>query len=156
MTGQIKEDKVGCDEIDYPPRRRNPLRLVPTINEFYLLGSDFLNSISILPHPRGWRTSNHKSYPRTGNRQWEELEKAKTNGIGLCELCEVTSRVWNECVFNFHNSIWVWLLPFFYLTEITTVIVFCTNMTNCAASYFPFHCDGLLMGWTNVHVLWNT
>ena len=29
-------------------------------------------------------------------------------------------------------------------------------MTNCAASYFPFHCDGLLMGWTNVHVLRNT
>ena len=44
---------------------------------------------------------------------------------------------------------------FFYLTENTTVIIFCTNMTNCAASYFPFHCDGLLMGWTNVHLLWN-
>ena len=26
-------------------------------------------------------------------------------------------------------------------------------MTNCAAGYFPFHCDGLLMGWTNVHDL---
>ena len=26
-------------------------------------------------------------------------------------------------------------------------------MPNCAAGYFPFHCDGLLMGWTNVHDL---